>query len=330
MSKKFSIIIPTIRQTTMVRDCIQSFRKWEPDSSRYEILVVDDGSDKFVQSWLKENLTRDTCVKVFLKEHNRGFSHTVNHGMMNATGEYMVLVNNDIEFIAPWLDEMEKSFNQDPMIAVVGAKLLYPDYRVQHAGVVRWPLSANFVHCNKHMPRESLVVNQSKYYISVTGALYGIRREHHDRVGPFNENYFLACEDTEYSLRVWQAGFRVFYNHKIEALHLEGGTRGNTDPTKIKKGPYWFQKERETFAKFQNDIRKFDLVSCEENIHRLNNGQPEKPKSPNSLKIELACGYSPQAGYVGCDARQTPGARHVFDMSKDRFPFEDSSVDGAL
>ena len=274
---KFSFIIPTVRQTTMVRDCIESLRRHEPDSN-YEIIVVEDGSEKVVQEWLRAYCERSD-VRLFLKADNRGFAHTVNVGMASARGDYLILLNNDVLITRPILGELERAFQRDDKIGVVGAKLLYPNNKIQHAGVVRIPNTSTFVHLNQHSNRDDPKVCQSKYFVSVTGALYAIRRDAFEDVGFFNENYFLACEDTEYSLRVWQAGWRVFYAADVEATHQEGGTRGNTDATKLRKGPQWFLKERETVSKFVKDFKKFDVASYERSVARLNASEatPEKP-----------------------------------------------------
>lgn len=273
---KFSFIIPTVRQTTLVRDCVASIRKFETQRDQYEVIVVDDGSDHNVQMWLKDYCDRDG-VKCILKSENKGFAHTVNTGIAQSKGDYLILMNNDVVMIRSVLKHLEASFDRDPLVGVVGAKLLYPDMKVQHAGVVRMGKTATFIHVNKHAPRAAPVVCQSKYFVSVTGALFTIRRTVLNEIGGLNENYFLACEDTEYCLRVWQNGWRVYYCADVEALHQEGGTRGNTDQSKLKKGPQWFLKERETFAKFMVDLPKFNVDYFEERVRDLNAGRDVAP-----------------------------------------------------
>jgi GT2 family glycosyltransferase/ADP-heptose:LPS heptosyltransferase/predicted SAM-dependent methyltransferase len=345
MSKKFTLIIPTVKQTTMVRECIESILKAEPDQSLYEILVVDDGSDKAVQRWLKD-LCTSLGVRILLKDVNRGFAHTVNFGMANSTSDYLVLVNNDITFKDRFLPGFLEAFASDNKIGVVGAKLLYPDGSVQHAGVVRRPNSPDFLHVHKGVLQNDPVVCQSRYYISVTGALFAISRQAYERVGVLNENYFVACEDTEYCLRVWASNLRVFFNHKIQATHQEGGTRGNTDSTKLKKGPEWFLKERETIAKFLKDFANYEVEKFEDRIRSLNHVLVEasKPKTaspaklPSSIraansqpiKLEIGCGYNPQPGFLHLDVRPLPDVEYVCDFSKEPLPFEDNSLDEIL
>ena len=149
MSKLFSLIIPTVKQTELVKSCIEKIRKFEnPDD--YEIIIVDDGSDQTTQEYLKD-LAKKNDATIFCKPDNKGFAHTVNVGLRNALGKYLILVNNDIEWIKPILAKFEESFKKDTEIGVIGAKLMYPPGDIiQHAGVCRIGRTANFIHINKH------------------------------------------------------------------------------------------------------------------------------------------------------------------------------------
>lgn len=330
MAPKFSFVIPTVRQTSLVQQCIESIWKFEPEKTKYEIVVVDDGSDVYVQNWLKD-FCANNGVKLHLKDKNQGFSHTVNIGLRNALGEYLILFNNDILLIQPVLDQLERSFAVHERIGIVGAKLLYPNHTIQHAGVIRAPNSHSFIHINKHRPRHVEDVNKSGYFLAVTGALFAIKRSAYEVLGGLNENYFVACEDVEYCLRSWKHGLRVFYDHKIEAVHLEGETRGNTDASKLKKGAQWFLKEKETNAKFFNDLRAMDIHVLEGMVRSCNNEGVVESGAPKDLvKLEIGCGANPQPGYTHLDIRPLPDVEHVMDFSKDRLPYSDGQVDEIL
>jgi ADP-heptose:LPS heptosyltransferase/GT2 family glycosyltransferase/predicted SAM-dependent methyltransferase len=333
---KYSLIIPTVKQTELVRSCIEKIKKFEVKDT-YEIIVVDDGSDYNTQIWLRGYCQKHE-VKFIAKEDNRGFAHTVNTGLREAKGEYLILVNNDIEWLKPILWKFDQIFQANSAIGVIGAKLMFPPGEiVQHAGVCRVGKTAHFVHINKQSPRNHPSVNVSRYFESVTGALYGIRREAFEKIGYWNENYFLSCEDTEYSLRAWQAGYRVFYSHEIEAIHHEGYTRGNTDHTKKVKGLVWFQKERETLPKFYEDVKRYNLDAISSTVHRLNSDTkaaaenvpiqqpPRKPK-----KLEVGCGNFPQPGYIHLDVRKFDHIDVVCDFSKEKLPFPDNDLDEIL
>lgn len=266
--KKFSLIIPTIKATQLVADCIALIRKFEHRDD-FEILVVDDGSEEFVQGWLKDFCAKSN-VRLFLEKTNRGFSHSVNIGLKNATGEYLILVNNDVLWVKAILEQIEKTFLRDSEIGVVGAKLLYPDKSIQHAGVGRVPGTTSFAHFDKFAPAESPIVNRSDYFLAVTGALFAIKRSTYEKVGGFNENYFLAYEDCEYCLRMWKHGFRVFYAHEVEAIHIEGFTRGNDEESKLARGSEWILKEKASLANFLNDLKLYNIDQYEIKIDKLN------------------------------------------------------------
>lgn len=338
MSKKFSIIIPTIRATTLVEECISSFIKFHPDGEKYEIIIVDDGSTPDVQQWLQEYCDRNQFMFIG-KPDNRGFANSVNIGLERATGKYRVLVNNDIIFTSRIFENLEAAFERDKKIGIVGAKLSYPDGRIQHAGVIRLPGRNMFVHVNKHIPKDSKAVNVSKYFLSVTGALFAIREEAYREIGKFNENYFIACEDCEYCVRSWLTGWRVYYAHDVEAIHIEGFTRGNDDVSKRKKGPEWYVKEQQTFAKFFADMMKYDLRKFEQMANSLNGGDIAPKEVPSNvvsksstelIRLEVGCGYNPQPGYVHLDVRPLKDVEYVCDFSKDRLPFNDGAVGEVL
>lgn len=356
---KFSLIIPTVRQTALVKSCIETIRKHETNVDEYEIIVVDDGSDQRVHAWLKSCLSKEKNTRLFTKSENRGFAHTVNMGLREAVGDYLILVNNDVQFIKPILRHVEATFNKREEVGVIGAKLLFPPgTRVQHAGVVRIPGRANFIHINKNTNRGNVSVNKSRYFPSVTGALYAIRRECWNDVGNWNENYFLSCEDTEYSIRCWVKGWHVFYDHNVEAIHIEGHTRGNTDNIKKRKDLQWFIKERQTIPKFAQDVQKYDLEGIDVMINQLNSSvdlgsrtrpvsnhihkkpskifetpskqstpqTPEAPPSPPKKRLEIGCGEFPQPGYIHLDIRKFAHVDVVCDFSKEKLPFKDGEI----
>lgn len=324
---KFSIIIPSVKQTDLVKSCVEHLRVFEPDQSRYEIIVIDDGSDEHIQHWLSGYCAANN-VRLILKAQNRGFSHTVNAGLEAGLGEYLILYNNDVQAIGPILDNIERAFARHPDIGIVGAKLLFPDMRIQHAGVVRFPGSCVFTHINKHVARDNPQVNTSKYCISVTGALFAIRRRAYEIIGKFNDEYFIACEDSEYCVRAWSKNQRVFYDHTVEAIHLEGHTRGNDNHTKLRKGPEWFLKEKEAVARFQHDMQKYNLDLLEQKVVQVNSGADiSTPLSTEPKRLEIGCGNYPHPGYLHMDVRALPHVEYVCDFSKERLPFPDNDLD---
>lgn len=268
-----SFIIPSINQTTLLRDCIESLIAFHPDRSQYEILVVDDCSRPDVVQWTKDYCTsRD--VRLILREKNGGFPTAANQGMVSSFGKLLLLVNNDIVFRTEVLQKFEEGFKRDDKIAIIGARLYYPDGRVQHGGVKRVPNSHQFIHEGVGLNKDDPRVNVPGYKVSVTGALIAIDGAKFGRLGLLNDDYFISCDDAEYCVNCWSRGYRVFYDPRIEAIHYEGYTRGNTDQSKKEKGAQWIEPERKAHALFYQHMSHYNFEVIEKEISKLN-GVPE-------------------------------------------------------
>lgn len=254
-----SVIIPTIHHTDLVKRCIQSFID-TVDGIPYEIIIVDDGSPPHIQEELA-NWTASTFIKSELanwaastmqvqfipKLHNEGFSRTVNIGIQHAEGDSVLLVNNDVFFHEPeWLNHMITTMYSEDNIGIVGARLLYPNMKIQHGGIVR-KKGGDFNHRYRGLPANhppALVVEDVH---AVTGALMLIRRQLLDQIGLLSEEFFIAFEDVDLCYRTKQHKTRVVYCGTTCAIHAEGYTRGNS---KKNKNPYWRRKEIEAKRKF--------------------------------------------------------------------------------
>lgn len=224
----YSVVIPTYgnKGVKLTQECLESMKVLQ---HRHEIIVVDDGS---AQEDLEE-LSR-TCdihgVDLYHNEVNQGFAKSCNVGIMKANGVVVILLNNDVRMMGPSLDLLANAI-QVSNAGVMGIKLLYPDHTIQHAGQFFVSEGNYFDHYCRHEPR---YVPQATVFKSrlVTGACYAIHRYAIDAIGFFDENFTMAVEDVDYSLSVLEIGRPVIYNGHIEALHLEGATRGNTPATK--------------------------------------------------------------------------------------------------
>lgn len=156
------------------------------------------------------------------KAENKGFSATVNVGLEEAlrNGQDAVLVNADIEFNDPdWLQHI-----QETDADIVGARLLYPNTTIQHAGIYFSPISKGFDHRFQGAPYnlpEALVPCECP----VTGALQYLSHAVLDDVGVYDEEYRLGYEDVDYMIRSIQAGHKSLYNPNVVAIHHESAFR---------------------------------------------------------------------------------------------------------
>jgi len=224
-----SLIIPTRNALDLVRQCIESI-VLETAYPNYEILLVDNGSDDPEALAYFAALGEQQNIRVLRDERPFNYSALNNAAVASARGEFIGLVNNDIEAISPdWLDEMV-SLALQPGVGAVGAKLLYPDLTIQHGGVVLG-VGGLAGHAHKHLPstapghggRAQLVQSFS----AVTAACLVVRKSLYEQVGGLDEEHLgVAYNDVDFCLRLREAGFRNLWTPYAELLHHESATRG--------------------------------------------------------------------------------------------------------
>ena len=164
---KSSIIIPVFNQAALTQQCLQTLFTQGING----VIVVDDASADNTSQILE---TFGDRIRVIRHSENQGFAAACNHGAAVATSEYLVFLNNDTIPQPGWLDALEKYADSQPEATVVGSKLLYPDGRVQHAGVVicqdGYPR-----HLYRGFPGDHAAVCKSRRFQIVTGASMSFR-----------------------------------------------------------------------------------------------------------------------------------------------------------
>jgi O-antigen biosynthesis protein len=218
------------RELDVLLRCLVSLASTAPDA---EVMVVDDFSPERKLVASLKVACDELGFELVQRTRNAGFSTTVNVGLRRAlsAGYDAVLVNADIEFIdAGWLDRMrERTDTQGRPAAVVGARLLYPNGLIQHAGVFLSLLNRDWMHRFQYGPNdlpEALVACRCP----VTAALQLIRHETLAEVGLYDEGYRMAFEDVDYCLRVFDAGLECIYEPSVRAWHREKFFRGSSTP----------------------------------------------------------------------------------------------------
>lgn len=236
-----SLIIPTRNRLDLLRNCIGSLL----ERTRYphiELIVIDNESDDPNTLAYLQDLRDSGTAKVIPYPHPFNYSRMNNLAAKNAAGQVLVLLNNDIETLHEgWLEELVAQACR-PEVGAVGARLLYPDNRVQHAGVVTGIGGvAGHLHRGLHRAqagyfgRAQLIQGLS----AVTGACLALRKQVFEAVGGFNERDLpVAFNDIDLCLKIRrQLGLRVIWTPYAEALHLESASRGRDD-TKEKKARF--------------------------------------------------------------------------------------------
>jgi glycosyltransferase involved in cell wall biosynthesis len=245
---RVTLIVPTRNNAALLRPCIASIleKTAYPD---YEILVVDNNSDEpETFAYLDELRQHPRCrVLAFPKPFN--FSAINNFAVQQTDSPIIGLLNNDLEVInGDWLDEMASQALR-PEIGCVGAKLYYPDGRIQHAGVILG-IGGVAGHAYKYLPRHRqtsqyrLLIAQN--FSAVTAACLVIRRSVYLEAGGFDENIAVAFNDVDFCLKVRSRGYRNLYTPYAELYHHESVSRGYEDtPEKRQR----FSKEVEHMQK---------------------------------------------------------------------------------
>lgn len=248
---KVSIIIPTKDKADILSVCIDSiFEKstWQ----NFEVIVIDNNSSEketfdLLDKWKAAEPDRFMSVRT---EEPFNFSFLMNLGNKNASGEFLVLLNNDTEVISPdWMEAMMEHA-QRPEVGVVGVKLLYPNDTIQHAGVIIGLGGAAghvFVGDNRNGPGYFNYVNLLNNYCAVTAACVMIRTELFNEVEGFNENFAVEYNDVDFCLKVWDKGYRNLYVPHCELYHHESISRGHPHMTKES-----FERHKAEIQKLKN------------------------------------------------------------------------------
>jgi glycosyltransferase involved in cell wall biosynthesis/2-polyprenyl-3-methyl-5-hydroxy-6-metoxy-1,4-benzoquinol methylase len=231
--KLVSIIIPTKDLGRTLDQCLKSIFS-QTTYPNYEVIVIDNGSIEketadIIQYWLKQKPKQFKCAPLDIPFN---YSKINNYAVSQASGEFLLFLNNDTEVITPdWVDAMVEQA-QRTSIGAVGVQLLYPDNTVQHAGVVAG-LGGVAGHSHKHF-----FSNESGYfyqiqtinnYSAVTGACLMCRRDAFLEVGGFEEQLAIAFNDVDLCFKFLEKGYRNIYLPHVKLYHYESKSRGYED-----------------------------------------------------------------------------------------------------
>jgi GT2 family glycosyltransferase len=235
---RVSIIIPTRDGLTLLQRCISSIQK-KTVYKNYEIIIVDNGSVKGETLDYFENIRKSQNVRIVRDDSPFNFSALNNNAAATASGDYLCLLNNDIEVISPdWLNEMV-SLAARPGNGAIGARLWYPNDTLQHGGVILG-LGGIAGHMHPKLTRGELgyfgraVTTQN--LSAVTAACLVISKNIYNEAGGFNEELAVAFNDVDFCLRVRELGYHNVWTPHAELYHHESATRGNDmDPDKYQR-----------------------------------------------------------------------------------------------
>lgn len=256
--EKVSIIIPNKEHKNDLKRCIDSIRK-KTKYTNYDIVIVENGSQSDeIKQYYKE-ISKQSGIKVIEWDKGFNFSAINNYGVKNADGEYIILLNNDVEIISEsWIDEM-LTYAQLSEVGAVGCMLYYPDDTVQHAGVILG-IGGVAGHSHKHFKSSQGGYNDRMLYpqelSAVTAACMMTQKETYLKAGGLDERFQVAFNDIDYCMQVRKMGLKVVFTPYAKLYHYESISRGyETTEAKEKR----FRSETELFLnKWEVELEKGD------------------------------------------------------------------------
>lgn len=218
-----SIVIPVHGRAHLTERCLDLVLDGlEGDC---EVVVVDDASEDGTPELLARYGER---IRVLRLDENSGFAIACNRGAEDAAGKRLLFLNNDTEPRTGWLGALRRYADEHPGAAVVGAKLLYPNETVQHAGVV-FGQDGYPHHLYAGFPADHPAVSHPRRLQAVTAACVLVDRKAFEDAGGFDPGFHNSLEDVDLCLRIGAAGGEVHYCDEAVLVHLESASRGRSD-----------------------------------------------------------------------------------------------------
>ena len=253
-----SIIVPVYNNLLYTLTSILSVLEIEP-SYTFEIIVGDDGSSDATARVIK---SIGGVVKYHRNEKNLGFLRNCNAAARNATGEFIVFLNNDTVAMPGWLDQLIAPFEVDPTVGFTGSKLLNGDGTLQEAGGVFWEDGSawNFGRNSDPMLPEFNYLKDVDY---VSGAAIALPKNLWDRLGGFDPIYSPAyCEDADIAFRVRDLGLRTIYAPHSVIVHHEGRSHGRDVNSGVKA--YQVINQKKFLERFQETLARENFPNAQE------------------------------------------------------------------
>jgi GT2 family glycosyltransferase len=246
-----TVVIPVFNRCALTRACLDALAG-AALGVEAEIVVVDDCSTDETPAMLAARVAAGEPLRIVTQARNGGFAKACNAGAAAAAGEYVVFLNNDTLPRPGWLAALVADADAHPEAAAVGARLLFPDGTVQHAGVVIGE-DRNPHHVYAGFPGNHPAVNRPRTFQVVTAACLLVRRPVFTELGGFDAAFRNGHEDVDLCLRLGEAGWTVRYCPESVVVHLESATRQRRSPEAAANGRLY--RERWAARVEPDDVR---------------------------------------------------------------------------
>lgn len=242
-----SIIIPNKDHVDDLKKCVDSLYSIN-QYKNFEIIIVENNSEaRETFAYYKKLMKAHDNVRVITWEKGFNYSAINNYGVKESKGEYLLFLNNDTEVITPDAIEEMLGCCMREDVGAVGAKLLYADDTVQHAGVVIG-FGGYAGHVNTGIGRDDygymVRARINCNYSAVTAACMMTKKSLFNTVGGFDEQFVVACNDVDYCLKLRELGKWIVFNAFAEWYHYESKSRG-------------YEDTKEKQQRFDNEVEKF-------------------------------------------------------------------------
>lgn len=277
---RVTLVIPTKDQGGLLQRCVSSILE-KTTYKNFDIVIVDNGSCESKTFELFEEFEKTGRVKILHDEREFNFSRLNNDAVKTIDAPYIAFLNNDLEVITEeWLSEM-MSHAVRSGVGAVGARLLYPNGLVQHAGIILG-IGGVAGHNHKGRPRHDvgyfnrLILPQN--LSAVTAACLVMKRELFEEVGGFDEDTLsVAFNDVDLCLKVRRAGLRIVYTPYAELYHYESASRG-------------YETTPEKFVRFEGEI-----ATMQDRWSELLKNDPYYNPNLTLLHEDFSFAYPPRA-----------------------------------
>jgi O-antigen biosynthesis protein len=286
-----SIIIPVYGQHVMTYTCLKSIAETCVNES-IEIIVIDDCSPEPAA----DALASVAGISVVRNDTNLGFLKNCNKAAAMARGDFVLILNNDIIVTPGWLAAMRDVWQMREDVGMVGAKLIYPDGRLQEAGGIVWRDGSAW-NWGRNQDASLPAYNYLREVDYTSGACLLLKRDFWNQLGGFDERYVPAYyEDTDLAFRVREAGKKVFYQPRAVVVHFEGQSSGTDVTQGVKK--HQVTNQQTFLARWRHVLSR----------HRINGLMPQLERDRYAKRRVLvvdACMLTPD---------QDSGSLRMFEM----------------
>jgi GT2 family glycosyltransferase len=220
LAPRVSVVTLAWKNVDLLARCLESLQRHLPHALA-DVVILLNGADPDVVEYVRRDVVG---AKIVAAEVNLGFAGGCNRAATFATGEYLVLLNDDTEIEPGWLEALVETADACPTAGAVGSRILFPDGSLQEAGCIIWS-DGTTMPIGRHEASEpnTFAHRRPVDYCSACSLL--IRRSVWDALGGMDENYYPAYyEDVDFCLRVQLAGGIVIYEPRSLIRHRESAS----------------------------------------------------------------------------------------------------------